>query len=103
MYRFCALMVFLSLAACGGGGGGTNGPPPLENVLVTVNDPLRMGQTTQATGTATYSDGRTQAIASGFRSDANGVATVTDGGMVAGVGNGQQRSTWFMRASRVRT
>jgi hypothetical protein len=80
----------LSLAACGGdGGNGGNGVTHVTNVTVTVNDPVRMGQTTQATGTATLSDGQTRAVTSGFRSDATGVATVTDSGMVAAVGNGQ--------------
>jgi hypothetical protein len=48
-----------------------------------------MGQTTQASGTATLSNGQSQALTSAWQSDAPGVATVTDAGLLTGVGNGR--------------
>ncbi|MEQ1758773.1 MAG: Ig-like domain-containing protein [Vicinamibacterales bacterium] len=44
--------------------------------------------TTRATGTATLSNGTTQLITTGWRSDAPAVATVTDSGEVTGVARG---------------
>src|SRR5262245_61807557 len=58
-------------------------------VAVTVPNPVRMGQTAQATGTESLSDGQTRAIASGFLSDAPAVATVTNAGLVTGIANGR--------------
>ena len=48
-----------------------------------------MGQTAQASAVATLSNGQSQNVTSGWRSDAIGVATVTDAGLVTGVANGQ--------------
>ena len=48
-----------------------------------------MGQTAQASATAALSNGTSQPVTTGWTSDATGVATVTDGGLVAGVANGQ--------------
>jgi hypothetical protein len=48
-----------------------------------------MGQTAQATGVATLSNGQTQTITAGWRSDAPGVASVTDAGLVSGIANGR--------------
>ena len=48
-----------------------------------------MGQTAQASGTASLSNGQSQAVTSGWRSDASSVATVTDAGLVTGVSNGR--------------
>jgi hypothetical protein len=48
-----------------------------------------MGQTAQASATVALSNGQSQNVTTGWRSDAVGVATVTDGGLVTGVANGQ--------------
>lgn len=82
-------------AGCGGGGGGgsTSGPsapsPTVSSVAVTVASPLKMGTTTQATGTASLSNGQSQSVTTGWRSDATAVASVTDAGLVTGVANGR--------------
>jgi hypothetical protein len=56
-----------------------------------------MGQTAQATGTETRSNGQTQAVTTGWQSDAPGIASVTTGGLVTGVANG--RATIYVVAS----
>jgi hypothetical protein len=48
-----------------------------------------MGQTAQATGNETLSDGQSRAITSGWLSDATAVASVTNAGLVTGVANGR--------------
>lgn len=48
-----------------------------------------MGQTTQATGTATLSNGTSQVLSAGWQSDVPSVATVTTAGAVTGVANGR--------------
>ena len=63
--------------------------PTTTSIAVTVAGPLRMGQTTQATGTQMLSNGQSQAITSGWQSDAPSVATVTGAGVVTGVANGR--------------
>lgn len=63
--------------------------PTTTGITVTVPGPVRMGQTAQATGTETLSNGQSQAIATGWLSDSPAVAMVTTGGLVTGVGNGR--------------
>ena len=76
----------------------TTAPSPTTTaVTVTVSDPVRMGQTAQATGSETLSDGQTRAITSGWLSDATAVATVTNAGLVTGVANG--RATIYVVAN----
>jgi hypothetical protein len=70
-------------------GGGTNPSPTTSAVVVNVATPLRIGQVVQASGTATLSNGQTQAVTSGWQSDVPGVATVTTAGQVTGVANGR--------------
>jgi hypothetical protein len=48
-----------------------------------------MGQTTQATGTAVMSNGQSQALTSGWLSDATSIASVTSSGTVTGIANGR--------------
>lgn len=80
--------------ACGGSsGGGGSTPvapsPTVTGVAVTLaSSVLRIRETTQATATATLSNGQTQAVTTGFRSDAPDVATVSDGGLVTAVAAG---------------
>ncbi|MEQ1759880.1 MAG: hypothetical protein ABL986_16305 [Vicinamibacterales bacterium] len=61
---------------------------------MTVNSPIRMGQTAQATGTAALSNGQTQSITTGFQSDQPAIAAVTTAGVVSGLSNG--RATIFV-------
>lgn len=94
MHRLCVVAALVSLAACGGGGSSAKPDPTTSSISVTVNSPVRMGQTTQATGTATLSDGTSQILSTGWQSDAPGVAVVTSTGAVSGVSNG--RATIFI-------
>ena len=89
MHRLYAVAALVSLAACGGGGSGATPDPTTTAISVTVSSPMRMGQTTQASGNATLSNGTSQALSAGWQSDAPGVATVTGAGIVTGVANGQ--------------
>ena len=87
--RHLVLVIALALGAACGSSTGPDEVVTTSGINVTISNPLRMGQTTQAAGTATLSNGQTQSITAGWRSDVPAVATVTDGGMVAGVANGR--------------
>lgn len=95
MNRLLIALPLALFAACGDGNSpsgpsSTTAPSPTTTaVTVTVSNPVRMGQTAQATGSQTLSDGQTRAITSGWLSDAPGVATVTNAGLVTGIGNGR--------------
>jgi hypothetical protein len=94
-------LVALSVAACNGGSSSSSPAPTVPtptttSVTVTVASPLRMGQTTQATGTETLSSGQSQPVTTAWQSDAPSVATVTGAGLVSGVANG--RATIFVIA-----
>jgi hypothetical protein len=79
--------VSVCAAACGGGASSTS-PTPLATALtITLTDVLRVSEAQQASATATVG-GQPQSVTTGFRSDSSSVATVTDGGLVTGVGNG---------------
>lgn len=90
-----ALALTCGSAACGGdssSGGSPSAPsgtPTTSSVSVTVKSPIRMGESAQASGTATSTSGQSQNITAGWRSDNVAVATVTDAGLVNGVANGQ--------------
>ena len=85
------------VAACGADKSPAAPSPTTTAVTVTVSSPVRMGQTAQAAGTETLSDGQTRSITSGWLSDAPGVATVTSSGLVTGVANG--RATIYVVAN----
>ena len=94
MNRLLIAFPLVLFAACGddapSGSSSTTAPSPTTTaVTVTVTSPVRMGQTAQATGSETLSDGQSRAIASGWLSDAAAVATVTNTGLVTGVANGR--------------
>jgi hypothetical protein len=87
------IAVALILGFAGGCGSDTpSSPTPkvvtTQSVVVSLTAPLIVGGTAQASAVATMSDGTTQAITSGFRSDVSAVATVTDAGMVTAVASG---------------
>jgi hypothetical protein len=78
-------------AACGDDGGGSSpaaASATTSSVAVTLTSPIKLGDTAQASATATMSSGHSQPVSTGWRSDAQSVATVTDGGLVTGVANG---------------
>jgi len=105
MNRLLVALLLAPLAACGGGNSptspSTSPPPPTTNaVSVTVSSPVRMGQTAQAAGTETLSNGQTRSITSGWLSDAATVATVTNSGLVTGMANGP--ATIYVIAGGVR-
>ena len=92
------ILPMTTLAACGDDSGSPAAPSSTTSaVSITVASPLRMGQTTQATGSETRSNGQTQPVTTGWQSDAPGVASVTTGGLVTGVANG--RATIYVVAS----
>jgi hypothetical protein len=58
-------------------------------LAITLRDVVLAGTSATATATATLSNGQTQSVTTGFRSDTTAVATTTDGGNVSGVANGE--------------
>jgi hypothetical protein len=92
---FSTIAVIFSLVgllACGGSNSTPTTPttptPATQSISVTVAAPVLQGLTAQASAVATLSNGTTQAITTGFRSDVPAVATVTDSGLVTGVSTG---------------
>ena len=81
--------MLVPLAACGGAKSTTDPSPTTTGVSVTLSSPIRMGQTAQATGTETLSNGQTGPVTTGWSSDAPAVATVSDSGLVNAIGNGR--------------
>jgi hypothetical protein len=79
------------VAACGGGPTRPGGPtdPGVNSITVSLRDVVLVGTTAVATGTATLNNNQTQAVTTGWRSDAPAVASVTDGGTVTGRANGE--------------
>jgi hypothetical protein len=57
--------------------------------LAVQNTLLRANETTQVSATATLSNGQTQQVTAGFRSDTPSVATVSDAGLVTALGEGR--------------
>src|SRR5258705_9251403 len=93
MRRYCCslpvLVLVLFAVGCGGDGGTATAPTPsTTGIVLTLPNTLVVGQTQQATATASLSNGTSTAIATGFRSDSLNVATVSDSGLVTPVSNG---------------
>jgi len=88
MNRLFIALLLASVAACGDDKP-TAPSPTTTAVTVAVSSPVRMGQTTQATGTEALSDGQTRSITSGWLSDAPAVASVSNSGLVTGIANGR--------------
>src|SRR5262245_60889201 len=97
MNRLLIALPVALLAACGDNKSPAAPSPTTAAVAVTVPNPVRIGQTAQATGTETLSDGQARSITSGWLSDAPAVATVTNAGLVTGIANG--RATVYTVAS----
>ena len=89
MNRLLVALPIVLAAACGADNSPSAPSPTTTAVTVTASSPVRMGQTAQATGTETLSDGQTRSITSGWLSDATAVATVTNSGLVTGIANGR--------------
>src|SRR5258705_4892362 len=92
MRRYCCslpvLVLVLFAVGCGGDGGSATAPTPsTTGIVLTLPNTLVVGQTQQATATASLSNGTSTAIATGFRSDSLNVATVSDSGLVTPVSN----------------
>jgi hypothetical protein len=64
-------------------------PPPLVAVTVSLRNVVLVATSAVASGTAVNSNGQSQAVTTGWRSDTPAVASVTDTGTVTGVANGQ--------------
>ena len=95
MRRLAAAAALAGAAiACGGSDSSPTGPSASATATATAivatldRNPLLIGQTGQATASVTLSNGQSQTVTSGWRSDVPTVATVSDTGMVTGVANG---------------
>src|SRR5262245_44143258 len=97
MNRLLIAVPLAFLAGCSDGETPSAPSPTTTAITVTVSNQVRAGQTSQATGTETLSNGQTRPITSGWLSDATSVATVTNAGLVNGVANG--RATIYVVAS----
>lgn len=89
MNRLFLTIPLILVAACGDDKSPSAPSTTTTAVSVAVSSPVRMGQTTQATGTETLSNGQTRSITAGWLSDAPAVASVTDSGLVTGLANGR--------------
>lgn len=88
VFLVCPLVI---VAACGGSGGGptpTAPAPTVASISMQLAEILLVGRSANAAATATMSNGQAQAVTSGWQSSAANVASVTDVGLVRGVGNG---------------
>ena len=91
------ICLVMSVAGCSGGSGDGSITAPSSatatSIVITVRDVVLVGTSATAMATATLSDGQTQVVTNGWRSDAPPVATVTDTGSVKGVANGEATIT----------
>jgi hypothetical protein len=62
-------------------------------VAINLRDVVLFGPPVTATATATLSNGQTEAVTTGWRSDAPTIASVTDAGAVSGLANGEANIT----------
>ncbi len=86
-------LIALVTAACGGSSSGSGSPtspsPTASSIQIQLADPILVGRSEQATATASFTNGTSQAITTGFQSDTPSVATVDASGNVTGVANGR--------------
>jgi hypothetical protein len=76
-------------SSSGGGSAPTAPSPTATSIQVSLPDVILVGTSETATATASWSNGSTQAVTSGFQSDVPSVATAESGGRVTGVANGR--------------
>jgi hypothetical protein len=83
-------MVLATLPACSGGSSDPpTAPPTATSITINLRDVVLAGISVVATATAALSNGQTQAITTGWRSDAPAVATITDAGNLTPLANGE--------------
>lgn len=99
--RSCAhsimLLLLLGVVSCkksggsgGSGGGNPTGPTPtVSSIAINLQNPVPAGTSVTATATATLSNGQTEAVTTGWRSDAPSIASITDGGTLTAHANGE--------------
>lgn len=97
--RSCAhsilLLLLLGLVSCkksssSGGSGNPTGPTPtVSSIAINLQNPVPAGTSVTATGTAILSNGQTEAVTTGWRSDASSIASITDGGTLTAHANGE--------------
>ena len=93
-----SLVVTMALATLSNCSGGSNGPstgpgPTANSISINLRDIVLAGVSVVATATATMSNGQTQAVTTGWRSDAPTVATITDAGNLTPLANGEASIT----------
>jgi hypothetical protein len=89
-----ALLALTLLPGCSGGSDGPTNPSPTpSSITVNLRDVVLAGLSVVATGTANMSNGQTQAVTTGWRSDAPTVATITDAGNLTALANGEATIT----------
>jgi hypothetical protein len=91
MHKLPAILLLAATTAIAcGGGGSPSAPagPSASSVIVTLPSTLVVGTNQQASAAAALSNGSSQAVTTGWRSDNPAVATVTDTGLVTPVANG---------------
>jgi hypothetical protein len=91
-YALSCAAISVAASACDSDSNGslpTSASPTTSAIAVTVNSPIKVDETAQATATASLSNGQSQAITTGWQSDAPNVASVTPAGIVTGVANGR--------------
>ena len=91
-YALLCAAASVSATACDSESSGslpTSASPTTSAIAVTVNSTIKVDETAQATASASLSNGQSQAITTGWQSDAPNVATVTPAGLVTGVANGR--------------
>lgn len=74
MRHLLITLLLVPVTACGGDEAPTAPTTTTTGVSVTVPGPVRMGQTAQATGSETLSNGQTRPVTTGWQSDAPAVA-----------------------------
>lgn len=85
------ISLLLAIAACGSGSGGSTAPRTLTSLAITpANSSVAVGSTRQLTATGTYSDGSTTNLTSSvsWTSSDLTIETVSNSGLVTGVGLG---------------
>ncbi len=89
------LLLLLGVVSCkrsSGSGGNPTGPTPtvtVSSIAINLQNPVLAGTSVTATATATLSNGQTEAVTTGWRSDAPLVASITDAGSLTAHANGE--------------
>ncbi len=87
------LLLLLGVVSCKQSSSSTGNPsaptPTVSSIAINLQNPLLVGASVTATATATLSNGQTEAVTAGWRSDAPSVASITDAGAVTAHANGE--------------